>query len=171
MNITLIPLESSHFTIMLEWLNTPHVHMWWNPEITWTRDKIIEKYISYTQGYKIENNQKKAIHAFVIEVDRVPVGYFQFYNAYDFERNPPLNNFPKSLGAFDIFIGNSDYLHKGIGPQALQKGFLLPCNTYSYIVADVNIENSAARKTYEKVGFIVVEIDEIADNIRMIKKN
>ncbi len=167
--ITLTPLTEAHFPLLLQWLNAPHVHRWWNPEITWTLEKITEKYTSYTQGYKVVAGEKKPIHAYIIDVYDKPIGYFQVYNAYDFERIPALSNLPESLGAFDIFIGNHNYLHQGIGSATLLLGLEQVADTYTHILADTHIENNAARRTYEKAGFKIIEVDEITDNIRMLK--
>ncbi|ALA61987.1 hypothetical protein A3305_07240 [Rickettsia amblyommatis] len=63
---------------------------------------IEQKYSSYVRGYKLENNEPKNIHAYIIEADRTPIGYIQIYNAYDFE--DPLINLPSKLAALDYFF-------------------------------------------------------------------
>ena len=169
MNITLHPLSLEHFPLMLQWLNAPHVHQWWNPETEWTLEKIEEKYTPYTQGYKLVKEQRKPIYAYIIEADNIPIGYFQIYNAYDFDRNPPLQNLPPSLGSFDIFIGESKYLHAGLGTATIHIALTPQYNFFKAIVVDTHIENNAARRAYEKVGFTIIEIDDTTENIRMLK--
>lgn len=169
MKLTLAVLQPSHFLLLVEWLNAPHVHQWWNPEIIWTIENVIEKYTSYTYGYKLVNGEHKPIQAYIIEANDVPIGYFQIYNAYDFERNPPINNLPESLGAFDIFIGDSNYLHQGIGTKIILLGLSPQYNSFKTILVDTHIKNNAARRAYEKAGFAVIEIDEKSENIRMLK--
>lgn len=171
MTITLTPITIDYFPLLLKWLTTNHVQAWWDSDIKWTLEKIEEKYFPYTQGYKIADNQKKLMHAYIIEVNKVPVGYFQFYNAYDFERTPALHNLPQSLGSFDIFIGETDYLNKGIGTQALLLGFSLFYNTFEYLLVDVDKNNQSAQRLYEKVGFKVIQTNKATNNIRMIKQN
>ncbi|MGX6960355.1 MAG: hypothetical protein ACIPMY_03825 [Rickettsia endosymbiont of Pentastiridius leporinus] len=36
MNINFIPLTISHFSLLLKWLNMPHVKLWWDEDIKWT---------------------------------------------------------------------------------------------------------------------------------------
>lgn len=169
MTITFVPLATNHFPLLLQWLNAPHVHQWWDPEVTWSLKKIEEKYTSYTQGYKLIEGERKRIHAYIIEVDRTPVGYFQIYNIYDFPRSPALENMPTSLGAFDIFIGDPNYLHKGIGSEAIMLALNSLHSTFSHLLADTHIKNTAAQKSYAKAGFKVLEIDHATENVRMVK--
>jgi len=43
------------------------------------------------------------------------------YNAYDFEGDNQLVNLPESLAAFDIFMGEENYVGKGIGSKVLRQ--------------------------------------------------
>ena len=152
--ITFKSLSESHFPLLLAWLKQPHVKAWWDAEVTWTPALIQEKYGTYVKGYKVENGEAKKIDAYIIYTDEVPSGYIQIYNAYDFARSAPLIGLPESLAAFDIFIGEKEYLGKGFGSQALQL-FLETFyqHSYAYVFADPEIGNSGAIKAYEKAGF------------------
>ncbi|MGG2344601.1 GNAT family N-acetyltransferase [Rickettsia amblyommatis] len=88
--------------LFLKWLEMPHIKLWWNKDIEWSLELIEQKYSSYVRGYKLENNEPKNIHAYIIEADRTPIGYIQIYNAYDFE--DPLINLPSKLAALDYFF-------------------------------------------------------------------
>lgn len=116
MQITFIPLAESHFPLLLQWLKTPHVKAWWDSDTQWTLGSIQEKYTSYVKGYKLDNGVSKPIKACIICVAAKPIGYIQIYNPYDF---PDLlhgrSGLPKNLGAFDIFIGDKEYLGQSIG--------------------------------------------------------
>ena len=106
------------------------------------------------------------MHAFVIEVDKVPVGYIQYYNKYDFppEQGYSVEGLPESLAAIDFYIGEEQYLGKGIATQALTdflQNHVLKDFTACFV--DPDTENKAAIRTYEKAGFKVVkEMPELA---------
>jgi len=153
MNITLVPLAKIHFSLLLRWLLTPHVQQWWDSDIAWTKERIVEKYASYVEGYKFENGICKPIEAFIITVGAAPVGYIQAYNAYDFSREPALVELPDSLMAFDVFIGESEYLNRGIGSHAIMQLLLSCVGKYEYAFVDPVAGNAAAIRMYEKIGF------------------
>ncbi|MGX6960358.1 MAG: GNAT family N-acetyltransferase [Rickettsia endosymbiont of Pentastiridius leporinus] len=106
----------------------------------------------------MQNNESKEIKAYIIEIDQIPIGYIQIYNAYDFQRSKPLINLPSKLAGIDFFIGEADYLNKGIGTLAL-KNFLenFVDKQFTHILVDPDSKNIAAIKTYEKVGFKIVQ--------------
>lgn len=59
MNIVFKLLHENHFSLLLKWLETPHVKRWCDPHITWTLELIQKKYGDYVKGYKIENGVAK----------------------------------------------------------------------------------------------------------------
>ena len=171
MTLTFFPLSESHFPLLLKWLKAPHVKTWWDPHIQWTPKLIQEKYTPYVQGCKLENDIQKQVAAFIICNDHVPIGYIQLYNAYDFPRDTPLVDLPKSLAAFDMFIGEQKYLGRGLGSQALQIFLEKYCDgNYEAVFADPGVENIAAIKTYEKIGFEKIRINSETGVIWMIKE-
>lgn len=160
MNITFVSLTESHYPLLLKWLEAPHVKAWWDPDVTWTPELIREKYGTYVKGYKFQNGIPKPIQAFIIHVDEIPVGYVQLYNAYDFHRGEPLMDLPESLAAVDIYIGESSFLGKGIGSQALVMFLEKYCDDqYEAVFVDPHRENIAAIKTYENAGFHKVRVN------------
>lgn len=172
MNLTFKPLEKQDFQILLGWLSKPHVRAWYDMEIEYTLEKVQQKYESYTKGYKLETGIKKPIYAFVVYLDAQPIGYVQYYNAYDFPREDDLipTGLPEKLAAFDIFIGEEEYTGKVIGPEIIKK--LLKdyiWNDFDACFVDVDADNVRAIKTYEKAGFI--KIKNVGQNIWMMCKN
>lgn len=166
MNIIFTKLQEAHFPLLLKWLYMPHVRAWWDKDVDWTKELIEKKYIPYTKGYKILGESKKPIHAFIIKVDNVPVGYIQYYNKYDFppEQGYTTEGLPDSLAAIDFYIGEEQYLGKGIGSLVL-KDFLNQhvFKKFNACFVDPDTANKAAIRTYEKAGFKVVkEIPELA---------
>jgi aminoglycoside 6'-N-acetyltransferase len=149
----------------------PHVKTWWDSDIHWTSKLIWRKYKSYVYGWRFDGDILRYIDASIISVDDHPVGYIQSYNAYDFSRNSPLKDLPKSLASFDILIGEKDYLRKGIGSTViltLLESFKQ--TRYTHVFVDPDLRNTTAIKAYEKVGFIKVKENPETGDIWMLRK-
>lgn len=152
LDITFLPLDQSHFPLLLAWLQAPYVKAWWDKDVVWTPELVQAKYGEYAKGFKTEDGIQKKIRAFVICSDGLPIGYIQTYNAYDFKRSKPLTGLSEDLGAFDMFIGEASYLNKGLGSRALAL-FLDTYSEHKYTFADPDCDNLAAIRAYEKAGF------------------
>lgn len=156
MNISFEPLQKTHFPLLLKWLRTPHVNAWWNKSEAWTSDSVIEKYASYIDGYRLVGDERKPMHAYVITIDATPVGYIQFYDVRDFfrEYDYSMNNLPLACAGFDWYLGEPDYVGKGIGTKVLEL-FLntIVLKTFKAVFIDAASTNIAAIRVYEKVGF------------------
>lgn len=171
MSIEFAPLSKEDFMKLQQWLNTSHVNSWYGEYQNWTLETVANKYCSYCDGFKLESGEMKPIHAFIIHYDSKPIGYIQYYNAYDFPRDGyELNNLPKSLAAIDMFIGDEKYTGQGIGSKAIE----LFLNVYAfedfdYAFVDPESSNLAAIKTYENAGFTKASKQEDAKEVWMIK--
>ncbi|MCC8417838.1 MAG: hypothetical protein LN588_05075 [Rickettsia endosymbiont of Bryobia graminum] len=70
MKISFIPLNKSHFPLLLKWLETPHVKAWWDKNIHWTAELVNKKYSNYIKGYKVltlkDHTITKPIYSFII---------------------------------------------------------------------------------------------------------
>ncbi len=167
------PLRHEHFYLMRNWLNNDHVNHWWGEDKEWTLADIEEKYSTYVEGYKIENQKKKSIRGFVIYCALAPIGYIQYYDANDFPRDGyKLENLPGSTAAVDLLIGDPAYLHKGLGVEALTQFIQSVIWQYfNHCFVDVDVNNKAAIKTYHKAGFkFVKELTNPAVLLMMMKK-
>ena len=155
---TFLPLQLHHFSLLQKWLNNSHLVTTWNEGKTWSLEDIKKKYLSYTKGYKEETLLKKPIHAFIIELQDTPIGYIQYYNAYDFPRETgPLviqMGFPSSLAALDLYIGEPEYLGKGYGSLIIHEFLeLYVWPKFKACFVDPNLDNKIAIRAYEKAGF------------------
>jgi len=158
MKISFKPLSVTDFENLLKWLQKTHVKKWWDADVNYTLELIQEKYGSYVDGYKKIGSERKPIKAFIIYFDDTPIGYIQYYNAYDFRQcGYQLNNLPKALAAIDFFIGDENYLGKGVGSKSLE--LFLDSHVFTefdYAFVDPALTNIFAIESYSKAGFKIV---------------
>ena len=162
-----VPFKIEHFPVVVTWLNTPHVAQWWSDGRVWDEKAVTEKYSSYVDGYKSnEHGEKKPIFPFIIEYQGAAIGYIQYYNVYDFERDSfsSIEQYlSASCAALDFFIGDETYLGKGLGTailvQFLQEYIF---KNFGACYVDPEKENHRALRTYEKSGFgVIYGIDQM----------
>ncbi len=170
MNITFKPLCDADFPLLLKWLEAQHVKAWWDQGTKWTPALIQKKYANYVKGYKLENGVRKAISAHMIYVDTTPVGYIQIYNAYDFARSKILTGLPENLAAFDVLIGENDYLKQNIGSRAIIRFLKEYACSYTHVFADPDKNNLSAIRAYEKAGFKKIKEQADTGEIWMIRE-
>lgn len=171
--VSFVLLEVSHFPLLLKWFKEPRVKKWWDKETNYSIESVHDKYISYALGYKLDNNFRKLIYPYIINIDGHLIGYIQFYDFYDFPREYDiiLENLPSSLAALDLFIGEPEFINKGFGTKILDlftKNYVF--SKFSYCFVDPEKENLAAIKAYQKVGF--KKIPSSIGNVEwLIKRN
>jgi aminoglycoside 6'-N-acetyltransferase len=145
--ITFRKLTQNDLNFLLRCLEYPHVKLWWDKDIKWTYDLIKEKYTTYTYDYKLKNNEKKSLQAYIIVYNNQPIGYIQYYFWNDFNEKNILDR----AASFDWYIGEMDYLGKGLSTKILNQ-FIREIINSEFIVVECEIANVAAIKCYEKVG-------------------
>jgi GrpB-like predicted nucleotidyltransferase (UPF0157 family) len=105
--INFIPLRNKHLPLLKEWLMTPHVKEFWDPEVIWTDGLVKEKFGKY-----IDSNS--STKAYAICVKDLPIGYIQ---SYSMQEEPPQDvlgiDLTKAAG-IDLFIGKEDFTDKGL---------------------------------------------------------
>ena len=151
-------LSSQDLKLMYKWLNKDFVMEWYSKK-TYTIDDINKKYFPII-------NKEKPIVGYIILLNTNPIGYIQKYTIHDFEEDSACVNVNEKAATFDIFIGEKDYLHKGLGKYIIQK-FLkelifVQCDIESCIIG-CEITNFAASKAYNKVGFKQLKMIETSD--------
>lgn len=154
------PLQEKHFPLLLKWLKAPHVKAWWDQDVHWTKELIEKKYGCYVQGAKRLNSTdgiiEKPMHAFIMCINGQEIGYIQYYNAYDFPREQgyELEGLPSSLASIDVFIGEADFIGKGLGP-VLMEAFLSEhvFKSFDAVFVDPDTTNTQAIRAYTKAGF------------------
>lgn len=128
-------MTAEDFPLMLKWLTTPHVKEWWDDGED-TLEKVALHY-----------GREKGIGRFILldEADGTErkIGYFQYYKTTD------------DVIGIDQFIGETDYLNRGVGTEAIKLFIKFIADKYQpeKIILDPSPANKRAIKCYEKVGF------------------
>lgn len=131
---------------MHRWLHTPHVARWYGEP--GTLEEVSEEYSAYIEG-------REQVEPYLILYNDRPVGYIQSYRVSGDEEYERLVDIEGSAG-IDLFIGESDLLHRGIGPLVIRRfieEIVFVDESIGVSIIDPNPENTAAIRAYEKVGF------------------
>lgn len=136
MKLRFRPLTSDDFPLMLEWLSKAHVKEWWDDGED-TIEKVARNYGEDEEGLE------RFILIEIREGVEKPLGYFQHYLCPD-----------GSIG-IDQFIGEEDYLNRGVGTQAISLFVEMIMREHQppRIILDPSPDNRRAIRCYEKVGF------------------
>lgn len=142
-------LQFADLPQMAEWLQTDFVKEWWHDPAPTTVEALTEEY-----GPVIEGTD--STQAFFICYDSTPIGYIQTYR---FRDNPEWQEAIQPEGeaaGVDIFIGDTNFIHRGLGTLAMKKFlkevvFSQPDINNCYI--DPEPANKTAIRSYEKAGF------------------
>jgi aminoglycoside 6'-N-acetyltransferase len=170
--LTFKPLHPEYYHLLQQWLNTPHVAAWWGENKRWSFADIETKYDSYVHGYKETDGKKKSIKSFIIFCANNPIGYIQYYDAYDFPREGyKIENLPRSLASLDLYIGEPEYLSKGIGVATLKQFVAHQIwQHFDNCFVDADIKNTQAIHAYIKAGFSIIKQLENPHVVWLLRK-
>ena len=131
------------------WRNAPHVAQWWQPP-TLDYPDALEEYTFYMRP-------DSGVRAYIIQLDQHPIGYMQAWQVKQFpDYNPYVALSPHTTG-LDLFIGEAQYLHRGLGAyliQAFIQAHVFVDPSVMDCIIDPLPENRSAIRAYEKVGFV-----------------
>ncbi len=150
------PLVEKHCSLLLKWLEAPHVKAQWDQDITYDLSLVKEKFGRHIHTHHPKDGVAGLTYAYVIMINDLPIGYIQFYNARDFSEENKLNlaGLPDKIAGCDVFIGEHDYVGKGLGVGIMQKF----CNEHIFLnfaacLVDPDRNNISAIKAFKKAGF------------------
>ena len=126
--------------LLARWLYSPHVTKWWGDPVR--------------RMNQLRNTLKNK-HA-VIYVDRTPVGYVRWQEVIRQDLDDVgLTNIPDGAIDIDIFIGDSAWLGRGVGPRALRMLVNQLRETTQAPLAGLctSVQNLAAIRAFERAGF------------------
>lgn len=173
MTISFEPLNKSHFPLLLKWLELPQVKKWWDQDVLYTMDLVQEKFSRYIHQAAISKDLHRKIYAYIVCFGKEKIGYVQAYDARNFaqEDDLDLSSIGGSVAGIDLFIGETNYLYKGIGSlilNALEEQILAP--HFNWCIIDPLSNNEPAIKAFEKAGFKKLFLQESTGKIYMTKK-
>ncbi len=139
-------MASGDFPQMFEWLSKEHIKQWWNDG-----DDTLEK-VTLHYGEKSDDVKRFILVEMKEEIEK-PIGYFQYYFA------------PGNQIGIDQFIGEENYLDKGVGEKTIKMFIELIMRRHKSkaIVLDPSPDNKRAIRCYEKVGFKHYETKKTED--------
>lgn len=150
MNITFRKLQLSDLPLMHTWLNSPHVHEWYDKDKNNSIEEVTNRYAPKIKG-------EKPTDCYLALFKGEPFGYLQTYKVNDWPEFGNYIGYDDFTASVDLFIGEADFIGRGLGSKMLE-AFLLQV----VFAEDTNVEtcvigpepaNTRAIHTYEKVGF------------------
>src|SRR5947209_679066 len=112
-NIGFRKLMLSDVPLMHRWLNTDFVIQWYGKRRR-SLDEVAEHYMTRINGQDPTDN-------FLILYEEKPIGYIQAYRIKDHPDYSACLELEEDAAGVDLFIGEEDYIHKGLGPLVLRK--------------------------------------------------
>lgn len=137
-----------NYKLIYKWCNEKHVYEWFEQRVL-SFDEIVNKY----KNKLLDGKQK----LFLISYNDKLIGLVQIYK-YDDIIFDELKDY-KNVYEYDIFIGDLDYLNKGIGTKVVD---IVNKLIYDNYLADCIIlrpfkRNIHAIKCYQKCGFRIIK--------------
>ncbi|QQO07634.1 GNAT family N-acetyltransferase [Breznakiella homolactica] len=158
--ITFNKLEMADLDLLYKWYHTDFVNQWYDKENPdWTRQQIEEKYIPYVRG-------EKPLDSYIILCGGVKMGYVQVYLLEDYPEYDELVQAGEGAAGVDLFIGERDYLHKGLGPviiRELLKNIVFKDDAVTKCIIGPEPKNTAAIKAYGKAGFKYIKTIQVPE--------
>jgi aminoglycoside 6'-N-acetyltransferase len=147
--LTLRPMTTEDFGLVVRWLASPHVAKWY---VTGSIEAEIEDVRRSVAGEQRTN-------VLVVEEDGRPIGWCQWYLLSDYpEYEADVDGQPGDVG-IDYAIGDPTRIGHGLGTQLIDLlvGQIRQIHPGAGIVADPDATNMASRRILEKNGFRLVD--------------
>ena len=168
--ISFKPLEKSDFPLLYKWLNIDFVTKWYAKR-KFAYDDVEKKYSKYIEG-------AVPTESFIIEYQDVSIGYIQTYRLKDYPEYERCVGLVGDSAGLDMFIGDRNYIHKGLGKDIVNqflKDVVFTKEDIDQCVVGPEPDNRSAIRVYEKAGFFYVKTvlcgkDNETEYIMMKKK-
>lgn len=150
--ITVRLLDEKDEQLLVQWLSNPVVLQYYEG-----RDQPHDLHLVRENFY----GQDDAEHRCMVEYEGKPIGYIQFYELEEEERNEyGYGDIDEIIYGTDQFIGEEDYWNRGIGTQLVQSMLIYLVNEKQArkVVMDPQSSNERAISCYEKCGFRKVRL-------------
>lgn len=150
------PVQNAHKTIILEWLEKPHVKKYYYGQGLQNTLSNLDLYVK-----RIRTNGKYTFDFWIAYIDKDPLGLLMTSPIEGpLNTKDPYNKWVekgKEIITLDLLIGEEKYLGKGLGEKMIRKFLLEKFPHVSKVLIDPEAKNTKAIHIYEKVGFQKVE--------------
>ncbi|HBY97813.1 MAG TPA: hypothetical protein DEP84_28380 [Chloroflexi bacterium] len=151
-------LRASDLGLMHTWLNTDPVMRWYGNKPC-SYDEVVQEYVPSING-------QQPTDPFLILYEEIPIGYIQTYKIADYPDYSRYVQVDEDAAGLDLFIGEAQYIHRGLGSLVLTR-FLREIvfqgsDTVSCLVGP-EPQNTVAIKAYEKAGFRYLKTVQLPD--------
>ncbi len=158
-NITFKKLELTDLPLLHKWLNSAHVHEFYDKDKENTIEAVEKRYAPKIKG-------EKPTDCYFVLYENKPVGYIQKYFVNDWQELGDFLDYDETVVSIDLFIGDPDFMGKGFGSVMISEFlnkvvFADPSITTCMIGPEPS--NKRAIKAYQKVGFRHVQTLRIGD--------
>ncbi len=153
------PLAMTDLPMMHRWLRTPHVAEWYYEGEPTTYEGVVEKYGPDVRG-EVPN------HSYIITYADKPIGYIQMYRIHDWPEYAEYVAEEENAAGVDLFIGESDYVHQGLGGPILRKFLreeVFPKLDVVSCIIGPDEANEIGKQAYAKAGFKHLKTVEVPD--------
>ncbi|TGA95795.1 GNAT family N-acetyltransferase [Sporolactobacillus shoreae] len=141
--------SNKDFFLLFKWLNNKKLLSFIEgPSSKFTKEQIIKKYGPRAKG-------EHYVTPCIIEFNSLAIGYLQFYPLQEAEILEYGVKADKKQFGLDLFIGETNYWHQGIGTTVLKLmiQYLFTKQGAVDIYVDPQTWNTRAIKSYQKCGF------------------
>jgi RimJ/RimL family protein N-acetyltransferase len=135
----------------------PHVDDWWHESLDLAG--VHAKYLPRIDG-------SEPTHVFVIEHERRPIGWIQWYRWADYAEHAARLGAESGTAGIDLAIGEPELLGLGLGPRAIRAflaSIVLADPAIIACISDPEAANSRSLRAFEKAGFAIVRTVQLPE--------
>jgi RimJ/RimL family protein N-acetyltransferase len=140
-------LQVSDIDLVWRWRQTGFVKQWYSKHDT-SYEAFVEKLVPRIEG-------RTPTTCYLIMYGDRPIGYIHTFRIKDYPEYAEGLQLAEDAASLDVFIGESDYIHRGLGSHILRKFLSEIVFGLSDVVSCVfgpEIDNVVAIRAYQKAG-------------------
>ncbi len=156
-NISFRKLEIEDLELLHQWLNEPHVREFYDKDKSCTLEDVTKRYTPKTTGE--EHSQ-----SFIFSYQDTPIGYIQTYEVSDYPRYAKAVGFGEDTAGIDLFIGDPEFIGKGLGHLVLKKFIdevVFSKENITNCIVGPEPNNKRAINSYGKAGFKYIKTTNV----------
>lgn len=141
-------LEETDLPLMHKWLNQGDVLQWYSKGQA-TLEDLRKTYLPRIEG-------SQPTECFVMLLDGISIGHIQTYKIRDYPDYYAALGIDEHAAGLDLFIGEPEYLHKGLGSRIIRQfaeEVVFGESDSVSCIAGPDPANKASIRAFEKAGF------------------